>query len=259
MIDRRSFTFATGAVLAAGTAAARPMRGGAAALGLKARNVVLVHGAFADGSSWNAVTERLQAAGLNVIAVQNPLTSLADDVEATNRALAQMDGPTVLVGHSWGGSVITEAGVDPKVIALVYVAALAPDVDEDFPTLAAKFPPAPVAKGFQLKEGHLQLSQDAFLNDFAQDVPRAKALAMFSAQAPVVANLFAAKAKNAAWRQKPSYYAVATLDRTVPPALQRFEAARMKARTVEVPASHVAMVSQPAAIAALVMRACRGT
>ena len=154
---------------------------------------------------------------------------------------------------------ITEAGVHPKVIALVYVAALAPDVDEDFPTLAAKFPPAPAAKGFQLKEGHLPLSQDAFLNDFAQDVPRAKALAIFAAQAPVVANLFAAKAKNAAWRQKPSYYAVATLDRTVPPpALQRFEAARMKARTVEVAASHVAMVSQPDATAALVMRACRG-
>ena len=131
-----------------------------------ARNVVLVHGAWADGSSWAEVIPRLQAAGLHVTAVQNPLTSLADSAAATRRALALQDGPTVLVGHSWGGTVISETGMDPKVTSLVYVAARAPDAGEDFVAPSANFPTTPVRAGVQERDGYTNLSEDAFLRYF---------------------------------------------------------------------------------------------
>src|SRR4030088_1075454 len=133
----------------------------------EARNVVLVHGAWADGSSWSEVIPYLQAAGLKVTAVQNPLTSLSDSVAATRRALAMQDGPTVLVAHSWGGTVISEVGADPKVTALVYVAARAPDADEDFVALSGKFPVGEVRVGIQTNDGYTQLSEDSFLKYFA--------------------------------------------------------------------------------------------
>src|ERR1700761_5623583 len=144
----------------------------------KARNVVLVHGAWADGSSWSEVIPRLQAAGLNVTAVQNPLTSLEDSAAATRRALALQDGPTVLVAHSWGGTVISEVGTDPKVTALVYVAARAPDTDEDFVALSKQFPAGPARAGIVERDGFTKLSEDAFLKYFANGVKpeRAKAL-----------------------------------------------------------------------------------
>src|SRR5437879_5456625 len=142
---------------------------------IEARNVVLVHGAWADGSSWTEVIARLQAAGLHVTAVQNPLTSLADSVAATRRILALQDGPTVLVAHSWGGTVISETGTDPKVTALVYVAARAPDAGEDFVALSGKFPTMPVRAGVQEHDGFTYLSEDAFLQYFANGVPREKA------------------------------------------------------------------------------------
>jgi pimeloyl-ACP methyl ester carboxylesterase len=138
-------------------------------------NVVLVHGAYADGSCWSEVIGRLQSAGLKATAVQNPLTSLADDVAATQRILALLDGPTVLVAHSWGGMVITEAGIDPKVSALVYVAARAPDAGEDYTALAAKFPTPPASAGLVKSGGFAQLSEEAFLRDFAGDLEPAKA------------------------------------------------------------------------------------
>src|ERR1700694_3662806 len=169
---------------------------------VEARNVVLVHGAWADGSSWAEVIPRLQAAGLKVTAVQNPLTSLADSVAATRRALALQDGPTVLVAHSWGGTVISEAGMDPKVTALVYVAARAPDAQEDFVALSGKFPTTPVRAGVQERDGFTVLSEEAFLKYFANGVPRAKAEALYAEQQPTAASLFGGRTSAGAGRRE---------------------------------------------------------
>lgn len=221
------------------------------------RNVVLVHGAWADGSCWTEVIVRLQAAGYNVTAVQNPLTSLADDVAATRRALALQDGPTVLVGHSWGGVVISEAGADPKVTALVYVAARAPDAGEDFNALAATYPTMPVRAGVVTVDGFSRLSEDAFVKHFAGDVPAARARVLYAAQQPIAATLFASKTTVAAWRTKPSWYAVSAHDETTSPDLERFLAKRMKATTIELPSSHVSMISHPQAIVDLIEQAAK--
>ncbi len=181
----------------------------------EARNVVLVHGAWADGSSWGEVIQRLQAAGLHVTAVQNPLTSLADSIAATRRALALQDGPTVLVAHSWGGTVISETGIDPKVTALVYVAARAPDADEDFVALSGKFPTMPVRAGVQERDGFTVLSEEAFIKYFANGVARDTAEVLYAEQEPTAAALFGGRTTVAAWRSKPSWYAVSKLDQTI--------------------------------------------
>jgi len=221
----------------------------------RALNVVLVHGAWADGSCWNAVIPLLQAKGFNVTAVQNPLTSLADDVAATRRVLARQDGPTVLVGHSWGGVPITEAGLDPKVAALVYVAARAPDAGEDFNALSATYPTMPARSGVVTSDGYSWLTKDAFVRFFAGDVEPARALTLYAAQQPIAATLFAGRTTVAAWREKPSFYAVSANDQTTNPDLERFLAKRMKATTIELPSSHVSMISQPKAIADLIVQA----
>src|ERR1700704_4104508 len=182
---------------------------------VQARNVVLVHGAWADGSSWAEVIQRLQAAGLHVTAVQNPLTSLADSVAATRRALALQEGPTVLVAHSWGGTVISEAGTDPKVTALVYVAARAPDAGEDFVALSGKFPTMPVRAGVQNHDGFTTISEEAFLKYFANGVPHKKAEILYAVQQPTAASIFGNKTTDAAWHSKPSWYAVSKLDETI--------------------------------------------
>jgi pimeloyl-ACP methyl ester carboxylesterase len=218
-------------------------------------NVVLVHGAYADGSSWNEVIPRLQAAGLHVTSVQNPLTSLADDVAAVQRVLALQDGPTVLVGHSWAGTVISQAGVDPKVAALVYVAARAPDAGEDYAALATRYPAAPASKGLEKAGGFGQLSEAAFLTDFAGDVPADKARVMYAVQGRIADTLFASRTTAAAWRTKPTWYAVSANDRTTNPELERFLAKRMGAHTIELASSHVAMISHPAEIAQLIIDA----
>jgi len=220
-----------------------------------AQNVVLVHGAWADGSSWTEVIVRLQAAGLHVTAVQNPLTSLADDVAATRRALAQQTGPTVLVGHSWGGTVISEAGVDPKVTALVYVAARAPDAGEDFAALSAKFPTMPARAGIVKRDGFAQLAEDAFLKSFAEGVPHDKAAALYAAQQPISATLFDGRTTQAAWHAKPTWYAVSALDHTTSPDLERFLALRMKATTVELASGHLSLVSHAQEVAELILAA----
>lgn len=222
-----------------------------------ARNAVLVHGAFADGSSWEGVTSRLQAAGMRVIAVQNPLTSLADDVAATRRALDMMDGPTVLVGHSYGGNVISEAGVDPKVVGLVYVAALAPEPGEVLEDMTRGHPPAPGLAHVRAAGGFAQLDEAGYLNDLAPDVPRARARAMYAAQGPVVADLFGQKTTQAAWRDKPSWYVVATQDRMILPVVQRALAKKIGATAVEVLASHAVPVSHPAEVARVIQTAAR--
>jgi pimeloyl-ACP methyl ester carboxylesterase len=221
----------------------------------KARNVVLVHGAYADGSSWSEVIPLLQEAGLRVTSVQNPLTSFKDDVDATKRALALQDGPTVLVGHSYAGMVISETGVDPKVSALVYVAARAPDAGEDYPALAAKFPAAPASKGLVRAGGFAQLSEEAFIRDFAGDLPAAKARVLYAVQGRISETLFASKTTEAAWRSKPSFYAISRNDRTTAPELQRFVAERMKAATIELDSSHVSLISHPREIANLILQA----
>jgi pimeloyl-ACP methyl ester carboxylesterase len=220
-----------------------------------AKNVVLVHGAWADGSSWAEVIPRLQAAGLKVTAVQNPLTSLKDSVEATRRVLAEQDGPTVLVAHSWGGTVISEVGTDPKVTALVYIAARAPDADEDFVALSGKFPAGPARAGVQEHDGFTKLSEDAFLKYFANGVDPEKAKVLYAVQWPTAASIFAGRTTVAAWRSKPSWYAVSKLDQTINPDLERFLAKRMNATTVELDAGHLSLVSHPKEVADLILAA----
>src|ERR1700680_1207254 len=175
---------------------------------VEARNVVLIHGAWADGSSWAEVIPRLQAAGLKVTAVQNPLTTLADSVAATRRALALQDGPTVLVAHSWGGTVLSEVGIDPKVSALVYVAARAPDAGEDFVALSGKFPTGAVRAGIQKHDGFTTISEEAFLKSFANGVEPKLAKVLYAVQWPTAASLWGERTTADAWRSKPSWYAV---------------------------------------------------
>jgi pimeloyl-ACP methyl ester carboxylesterase len=221
----------------------------------KASNVVLVHGAWADGSSWGEVIPYLQAAGLNVTAVQNPLTSLEDSVAATRSALALQTGPTVLVAHSWGGTVISEVGTDPKVTALVYVAARAPDADEDFVALSGKFPQGAARGGIENHDGLTVLSEDAFLKYFANGVEPTKAKVLYAVQWPTAASIFAGKTTAAGWHSKPSWYAVSKLDQTINPDLERFLAKRMNATTVELDAGHLSLVSHPKEVADLILAA----
>ncbi|MYM66118.1 alpha/beta fold hydrolase [Pseudoduganella sp. FT55W] len=221
-------------------------------------NIVLVHGAYADGSGWNEVIARLQKAGKHVTSVQNPLTSLADDAEATRRALAQQDGPTILVGHSWAGTVISETGTDPKVKALVYVAARAPDAGEDYTALAAKFPAPPASKGLvKTPDGFAQLSEEAFVRDFAGDLDPAQARVLYAGQGRISQTLFSGRTTQAAWKVKPTYYAVSTNDRTTSPELERFLAKRMGATTIELPSSHLSMISHADEITALILEAAK--
>ena len=255
-MDRRTFR----ATLAAG-AAASTFAGHASAAGAvpRARNVVLVHGLFADGSCWSAVIARLQAAGLAATAVQNPLTTLDEAVAATRRVLARQDGPTVLVGHSFAGMIVTEAGTDPNVSALVYVAARAPDAGEDYAALAKTFPTPPASAGIVFDGDEGRLGEAAFLRDFAGDLPEARARVLFAVQQPFRKSLLAGRTSQAAWRAKPSFYAVSTEDRTIDPDLQRFMARRMGAETVELKASHLSLISQPDAVTALILRAAGHT
>src|SRR5215467_7433663 len=221
----------------------------------KAKNVVLVHGLFADGSSWSEVIPRLQSAGLNVTSVQNPLTTLPEAVDAALRVLARQDGPTVLAGHSFSGMIVTDAGVHPSVSAVVYVAARAPDAGEDYTALAKNFPTPPASAGVVFDGDEGRLSEEAFLRDFAADLPETKAKALYAVQWPFHKALLTGKTTHAAWRSKPSWYAVSTEDRTINPDLQRFMAKRMGAKTIEVKASHVSLISQPETIASLILQA----
>src|SRR4030088_1956891 len=222
---------------------------------VEARNVVLIHGAWADGSSWAEVIPRLQAAGLKVTAVQNPLTSLEDSVAATRRALALQDGPTVLVAHSWGGTVISETGIDPQVTSLVYVVAPAPDAAEDFVALSGKFPAGAVRAGVQEHDGFTRLSEESFLKYFANGVEPKAAEVLYAVQEPTAPACFGGRTTAAAWRSKPSWYAVSKLDQTINPDLERFLAKRMNATTVELEEGHLSLVSHPREIADLILAA----
>ena len=251
MFTRRTFTTS----LATAAAASLFSRASKAQSSPHVRNVVLVHGAYADGSSWSEVIARLQAVGLRATAVQNPLSSLSDDVAATRRILQLQDGPTVLVGHSFAGTIISETGVDPKVASLVYVAARAPDAGEDYPALAAKFPRPPASDGLVTAGGFAQLNEETFLKYFAGDVDPVKARILYAVQGRVSATLFAERTTVAAWKIKPSWYQVSKDDKTISPELQRFMANRMKAKTIELASSHVSLISHPREIADLIIDA----
>ena len=255
MMNRRNFSAALLAGAAASLVSTRGMA--ATATAPKARNVVLVHGLFADGSCWSEVIPRLQAAGLNVTSVQNPLTTLSETVASAERVLARQEGPTVLVGHSFSGMIVTEAGVHPNVSALVYVAARAPDAGEDYTALAKTYPTPPASSGIVFDGDEGRLTEEAFLRDFAGDLPVAKAKALYAVQQPFHKALLAGRTSNAAWRSKPSFYAVSTEDRTINPDLERFMAKRMGARTIEVKASHLALISHPEEIAGLILQAAQ--
>jgi pimeloyl-ACP methyl ester carboxylesterase len=253
MMDRRTFLGSLVAI-----AAATPLRSGPARAAdplPAASSVVLVHGLFADGSCWSEVIPRLQAAGLDVTSVQNPLTSLDEAVAATRRVLARQEGPTVLAGHSFAGMIVTEAGVDPRVSSLVYVAARAPDAGEDYAALAMQYPAPPATAGIVYDGDEGMLSEAAFLRDFAGDLPEERAKVLYAVQEPFHKALLAGRTGQAAWRSKPSFYAVSTDDRTINPDLQRFMAKRMGAETIEVKASHLSLISQPDIIASLILKA----
>lgn len=219
--------------------------------------VVLVHGAWADASSWRLVIPLLQREGIPVVAVQNPTTSLADDVEATRRTLASIEGAVVLVGHSWGGTVITEAGNDPKVKALVYVAAFAPDAGLSTGDQVGAHPAPPGLGGaVPFGEGYLKMSEASWIANVGQDLPEEDAKVLAVVQTPLSLTTFGDKIGKAAWQDRPSWYAVSTQDRAVSVELQRELATRLKAHTVELDASHMSLLSQPRAVADLIREAC---
>jgi len=239
-----------------GTVAAPPPA--FAASGPAVRNVVLVHGAFADGSSWSKVIPLLEKAGLHAVAVQNPLTSFEDDVAATKRAIALQDGPVILVGHSWGGVVITEAGNDPKVAGLVYVAAFAPDVGVKVADLGKDFSPPPGGEEIRPDAaGYLSLTRKGVDEDFAPDLKPAERRLVAATQGQTNSTVFGAKVATAAWKTKPSWYVIAANDRMINPDLERASAKNIKATAVTVPTSHVAMLARPAEVAKVIVDAAR--
>ena len=222
-------------------------------------NIVLVHGAFADATSWDKVAQILRKKGYNVAEVANPLTSLQDDVAATEAVIKKQNGPVVLVGHSWGGVVIGEAGEDPKVSALVYIAAFAPDKGETLQALAAGGPPTPGIQAMRPDEkGFLSVDAAAFPTVFAGDLPPAEAKAALAHQVPVNSVAFGTPAVNAAWHDKPSYYAVSAEDQMIPPQAEQFFAQRMQAKkTITLQASHVSLLSHADEVAALIVEAAQ--
>jgi len=223
------------------------------------KNVVLVHGGFVDGSGWAAVYHALRKQGFAVSVVQNPTNSLADDVQATRRVLAAQDGPVILVGHSYGGAVISEAGNDPRVAGLVYIAAFAPDAGESVASLIKDpAPGAPVPPILPPQDGYLLLDKARFAASFAGDVQPEAAAFMADAQVPWGVEALQGAVSQPAWRSKPSWYLVATDDRMIPPAAQREMAGRAGATIAEVAASHSVYVSQPDAVVRLISRAAEG-
>ncbi|CAN7714683.1 alpha/beta hydrolase [Mesorhizobium amorphae] len=220
------------------------------------KNVVLVHGGFVDGSGWQGVHNILKKDGYNVTIVQNPTTSLADDVAVTRRAIAEQDGPVILVGHSYGGVVVSEAGADEKVKAVVYIAAFAPDKGESVSSLIANPPAgAPVPPILPPVDGFLFLDKDRFAASFAADVNADVASFMADSQVPWGVEALTGAVTDPAWKSKPSYYLVATEDRMIPPAAQRMMAGRAGSIVTETAGSHAVYVSKPEAVAALIEQA----
>ena len=223
------------------------------------KNVVLVHGGFVDGSGWEGVYKALKKEGYNVTVVQNPTTSLADDVAVTKRTLAAQDGPAILVGHSYGGVVITEAGNDPKVAGLVYIAAFAPDKGESVSALIKDPQPgAPVPPILPPRDGYLFLDKAKFAASFAADVSEEAAAFMADSQVPWGLEALGGTISEPAWKKKPSWYLVSTEDKMIPPDAQRAMSKRAGSKVVEVKGSHAVYVSQPQAVASLIQTAAMG-
>lgn len=230
--------------------------GGAVHAASQQPSVVIVHGAFADGSDWGKVVPLLQAEGIKVTVVQNPLTSLADDVAATQRVLNNQESDVVLVGHSWGGTVISEAGTDKKVRSLVYVAAFAPDAGQAVKDLGKEYPaPSGVKDIAADKNGFLYMTSECMARGFAQDLPPAQTAVMAATQGPIRASAFDDKTSAAAWKGKPSWYVVAKEDRMIQPDLQRAFAKKIGAKVSEIEASHVPQQSRPADVAKVIIQA----
>jgi pimeloyl-ACP methyl ester carboxylesterase len=248
---RTLFASAASLLLAAGAAHAAP----AGAV----KDIVLVHGGFVDGSGWEGVYKILKKDGYNVTIVQNPTTSLADDVAVTKRTIATQKGPVILVGHSYGGVVVSEAGVDPKVKGLVYVAAFAPDKGESVSSLIANPPPgAAVPPILPPQDGYLFLDRAKFAASFAADVGAEQATFMADSQVPWGVEALAGAVTKPAWSVKPSWYLVASDDKMIPPPAQRAMAKRAGSTVVETAASHAVYVSKPAVVAALIEQAAQG-
>jgi len=220
------------------------------------KNVVLVHGAWADGSSWSKIIPLLQAKGLHGVAAQNPLNSIADDVASTNRLINAQDGPVLLVGHSYGGAVITEAGNNPKVAGLVYVAAFAPDTGETCGGLAQNFPTTPLfGKIRPIEDGYLMLTQKGVEEDFAQDLTPEERHLVFAVQGPTQGAILGTPLKAAAWHSKPSWFVIASNDRAIAPEQEASTAKRMGSKTLTLASSHLPMLSHPKEVAELVIEA----
>jgi len=223
------------------------------------KNIVLVHGGFVDGSGWQRVYSLLKKDDYNVAIVQNPTISLAGDVAATKLAIREQDGPVILVGHSYGGAVITEAGTDPQVVGLVYIAAFAPDKGESVNSLIKDPPPdAPVPPILPPRDGYLFLEKSKFRASFAGDVEAEEAAFMADSQVPWGVDALSGEISEPAWKSKPSWYLLATEDRMIPSPAQRFMSGRAGSTVVEVAGSHAVYVSQPNAVAALIKQAAQG-
>ena len=220
------------------------------------KNIVLVHGAFADGSSWAKVIAILQDKGYRVIAVQNPLTSMDEDIAATKRAIASMDGPVLLVGHSYAGMVITQAGDDPKVAGLLYVAALIPDMGQSVADVNAPFPPAPGGTEIHADAaGFLSMTEKGIDEDFAPDAPASERKVIFATQVPWASTATGIKVSILSWKTKPSWVIIATHDRMINPEVERATAKMIHAKTMELATNHVAMVTEPKKVAGFIMEA----
>jgi pimeloyl-ACP methyl ester carboxylesterase len=220
------------------------------------KNVVLVHGAWADGSSWSKLIPLLQSKGLHAVAAQNPLSSVADDVASTTRLINAQDGPVLLVGHSYGGVVITEAGNNPKVAGLVYVAAFAPDTGETPGGLAQKFPTTPLFAEIQpIEDGYLLLTAKGVNEDFAQDLTPAERSLVYAVQGPTQSAVLSTPIKSAAWHSKPSWFVIASNDRAISPEQEASTAKRMNAKTLTLASSHLPMLSHPQEVASFILEA----